>query len=78
MNLLTTTCPCNEHTFTGGDVKLPLMDMEAALGRQEHNFYGGNVNAFSRVKCPKCKKGFILYLKSISGGYSVTDIQPVK
>ena len=78
MNLLTARCPCDEHTFTSADVKLPLMDQKIALGREEHNFYGGNVTGFSRAKCPKCKKEFLLYLKSISGGYAVIDIQPVR
>jgi len=54
------------------------MDQKIALGREEHNFYGGNVTGFSRAKCPKCKKEFLLYLKSISGGYAVIDIQPVR
>ncbi|HYD91738.1 MAG TPA: hypothetical protein VEA37_09665 [Flavobacterium sp.] len=76
MHLNTTKC-CN-HTFTGNDVTPPLLNQEQVFGSYDPNLYGGNVEKFTKAKCPECGRSLLLWLKPEDQRYKVITISEIK
>lgn len=65
-----TKCDCG-HEFT-------IMDAKELEKNNDYHYYGGRVEKYSKVRCPKCGKIYLLFIEAINNGYRVFDIAESK
>lgn len=61
-----TKCNCGRE-FT-------IMDAKEIVKNNDYHYYGGRVEQYSVVKCPKCGREHVLFIEAVNNGYRVFDI----
>ena len=61
-----TKCSCG-HEFS-------IMDAKGMIANNDYHYYGGRVERYSIVTCPKCGKTYALFIEAVNNGYRVFDI----
>lgn len=59
-------CDCG-HEFSNDDIQPPIIKNE------DHRFYGGRVEYYTKVKCKECGKEVYLFLEAYDNKYRVID-----